>query len=168
MKQLGQPEAAAIIAGAAVLAMPTVIMVFMFGQSRVFFAMARDGLLPKGLARVHPKLGTPVAVTLLTGVIAAIIAGFLPLKDIAELANAGTLAAFVAVAMSVILLRVREPSRPRRFHTPLWQVVAPAAVLGCLYLFWSLLQATQLRFLIWNVIGLAVYLAYGRVRSALA
>lgn len=168
LKSLGHPLAAALIAGAAVLALPTVIMVFMFGQSRVFFAMARDGLIPRGLARVHAGLGTPVAVTLLTGVIAAAIAGFMPLKDIAELANAGTLAAFVAVALSVIFLRLREPERPRRFHTPLWQVVAPAAILGCLYLFWSLPAATQIRFLIWNAVGLVVYLAYGRLRSALA
>jgi APA family basic amino acid/polyamine antiporter len=168
LRSLGHPLAAALIAGAAVLALPTVIMVFMFGQSRVFFAMARDGLLPRRLARVHPKLGTPVAVTLLTGVIAAGLAGFLPLKDIAELANAGTLAAFVAVALAVILLRIREPGLARRFHTPLWQVVAPAAVLGCLYLFWSLPVETQVRFLIWNAVGLVIYLAYGRRRSALA
>ena len=168
LRSLNHPLAAALIAGAAVIALPTVIMVFMFGQSRVFFAMARDRLLPQGLARVHPRFGTPVAVTLLTGVIAAAIAGFLPLKDIAELANAGTLAAFVAVAISVILLRIREPGRERRFKTPLWQVIAPAAVLGCLYLFWSLPQATQIRFLIWNVVGLAVYLIYGRTRSALS
>ncbi|HYG26927.1 MAG TPA: amino acid permease [Caulobacteraceae bacterium] len=168
LRALNHPLAAALIAGAAVVALPTVIMVFMFGQSRVFFAMARDRLLPPGLARVHPRFGTPVAVTLLTGVIAAAIAGFLPLKDIAELANAGTLAAFVAVAISVILLRLREPGRERRFKTPLWQVIAPAAVLGCLYLFWSLPAATQLRFLVWNAVGLGVYLLYGRTRSALA
>ena len=168
LRTLNHPLAAAAVGWAAVIAMPTVIMVFMYGQSRVFFAMARDGLLPTGLAKVSAKRGTPVAVTLLTAVLAAVIAGFLTLKDIAELANAGTLAAFVAVALSVIILRFREPHRPRRFATPWWPVVAPAAIIGCLYLFWSLPDKTKIYFVIWNAIGLVVYLVYSRRKSLLA
>ncbi|MET0336848.1 MAG: amino acid permease, partial [Caulobacter sp.] len=168
LEALGQPGVAKIVAAAAVIALPTVIMAFMYGQSRIFFVMARDGLLPRGLASVNKKTGTPIVMTMLTGGIAAAIAGFFPLKEIAELANAGTLAAFIAVALSVIILRRREPNRPRVFKTPLWFITAPLAILGCLYLFWSLPSSTQVRFLIWNVIGVVVYLLYSRRASLLA
>lgn len=167
LKQLGQPQAAAIIAGAAVVAMPTVIMVFMFGQSRVFFAMARDGLLPRQLAAVDRR-GVPTAVTLMTGAIAAVFAGLVPLDEIASLANAGTLAAFIAVALAVMVLRRRSPDLPRPFVTPLVWVVAPLTIAGCAYLFSSLQTQTMLFFLGANVIGVVVYLLYGRTRSRLA
>lgn len=167
LRQLGRPGAAAIIAGAAVIAMPTVIMVFMYGQSRVFFAMARDGLLPRGLAGVDRR-GVPVQVTLLTGVIAAVIAGVMPLSEIASLANAGTLAAFIATALAVMTLRRRSPELARPFTTPLVWIIGPAAVIGCLYLFTSLSGKTIRFFFIWNAIGVLVYLLYGRAKSALA
>src|SRR5258706_15789916 len=104
--------------------MPTVIMVFMFGQARVFFAMARDGLLPKQLAGVRAR-GVPTAVTVLTGVIAALIAGVTPLDQIAALANAGTLAAFIATAMAVMVLRRRAPALARPFRTPVVWLIGP-------------------------------------------
>ncbi len=167
LRELGQPTAAAVIAGAAVIAMPTVIMVFMFGQSRVFFAMARDGLLPRKLAGVNRR-GVPAAVTVLTGVMAAVIAGVMPLSEIASLANAGTLAAFVATAFAVMVLRRRAPDLERTFRTPLVWLVGPGAVLGCLYLFTSLSAKTMIFFAVWNVIGVAVYLVYSRGRSLLA
>ncbi|WP_422178384.1 amino acid permease [Caulobacter sp.] len=168
LETLNHPKMAQLVALAAVVALPTVILAFMYGQSRIFFVMARDGLLPPGLARVNPKTGTPVLMTLLTGALAAVLSGLLSLKDIAELANAGTLAAFIAVGLSVIILRRREPNRPRVFATPLWQVVAPGAILGCLYLFSSLPAKTQLYFLYAHLIGAAVYLLYGVRRSVLA
>ena len=167
LRQLNQPFAATLIAGAAIIALPTVIMVFMYGQSRIFFAMSRDGLLPRGLMKVGAR-GVPVRVTVLTGVIAAAIAGFMPLKDIAELANAGTLAAFVATALCMMILRRQAPGLERKFACPWPWVVGPLAVIGCLYLFASLPVATMVRFAIWNVIGVLVYLAYGRVKSRLA
>jgi basic amino acid/polyamine antiporter, APA family len=167
LRQLGRPGAASLIAGAAVVALPTVIMVFMFGQSRVFFAMARDGLLPRQLAGVDRR-GVPVAVTLLTGVIAAVIAGALPLSDIAALANAGTLAAFIATACAVMVLRRRAPELERPFTTPLIWLIGPAAVLGCVYLFTSLSAKTMEFFFAWNALGVVVYLLYGRAKSALA
>jgi len=167
LKELGRPGAAAIIAGAAVVAMPTVIMVFMFGQSRVFFAMARDGLLPRQLASVD-KRGVPTAVTIMTGVIAAIFAGLVPLDEIASLANAGTLAAFIAVALAVMVLRRRSPELPRPFVTPLVWVIAPATIAGCLYLFSSLQTQTMVFFFAANAIGVVVYLLYGRNKSRLA
>jgi len=167
LRQLGRPGAASLIAGAAVLALPTVIMVFMFGQSRVFFAMARDGLLPRGLAAVDGR-GVPVAVTVLTGLIAAGIGGFLPLSEIASLANAGTLAAFIATACAVMVLRRRSPDLERPFVTPAVWVIAPAAVIGCVYLFTSLSAKTITFFFAWNALGVIVYLLFGRLRSRLA
>ena len=167
LKQLGRPGAAAIIAGAAVVAMPTVIMVFMYGQSRVFFAMARDGLLPRGLAAVDRR-GVPAVVTVLTGVIAAIVAGAMPLDKIAALANAGTLAAFIATAAAVMVLRRRAPELERPFATPFVWIIAPATIAGCLYLFTSLSGQTIRFFFAWNALGVVAYLLYGRQRSRLA
>lgn len=168
LETLNQPRMAQLVALAAVVALPTVILAFMYGQSRIFFVMARDGLLPPALSRVNPKTGTPVLMTLLTGALAAVLSGLLSLKDIAELANAGTLAAFIAVGLSVIILRVRDPNRPRVFATPLWQLVAPGAILGCLYLFSSLPSKTQLYFLYAHLIGAVVYIGYGMRKSLLA
>ncbi|MDR6533179.1 APA family basic amino acid/polyamine antiporter [Caulobacter rhizosphaerae] len=168
LETLGHPKMGELVALAAVVALPTVILAFMYGQSRIFFVMARDGLLPPALSRVNPKTGTPVLMTLLTGALAAVLSGLLSLKDLAELANAGTLAAFIAVGLSVIILRVRDPGRPRMFSTPLWQVVAPGAILGCLYLFYSLPAKTQLYFLYAHGVGALVYLAYGVRKSVLA
>ena len=167
LKEIGQGQAAVWVAGAAVIAMPTVIMVFMFGQSRVFFAMARDGLLPRWLAAVSPR-GVPGRVTILTGVIAAVIAGVMPLSEIASLANAGTLAAFIATIIAVLVLRRSAPGLARTFKTPLVWLIGPAGVLGCIYLFTSLSAKTMIFFAVWNLIGVVVYLAYGRVKSRLA
>jgi APA family basic amino acid/polyamine antiporter len=167
LRELGHGTAASLIAGAAVVALPTVIMVFMFGQSRVFFAMARDGLLPRGLAAVDRR-GVPVAVTVLTGLIAAVIAGALPLSDIASLANAGTLAAFIATALAVMYLRRARPELDRPFTTPAVWLIAPAAILGCLYLFSSLTAKTIAFFFAWNTIGVVVYVLYARKGSTLA
>ncbi|AYV46014.1 amino acid permease [Caulobacter flavus] len=168
LETLKHPKLAGLVALAAVIALPTVILAFMYGQSRIFFVMARDGLLPRALSRVNAKTGTPVLMTLLTGVLAAVLSGLLPLKEIAELANAGTLAAFIAVGASVIVLRLREPQRPRVFSTPAWPVVASGAILGCLYLFASLPAKTQHYFFYAQLIGLAIYFLYGVRRSVLA
>jgi len=167
LRSLGHPVAATIIAAAAVIALPTVILAFMYGQSRIFFVMARDHLLPQRFGHVN-SAGTPAAVTIGTAVVVAAIAGFFPLAEIAELANAGTLLAFVAVAVCMLVLRKTKPELPRVFRTPLPWLVGPLAAFGCVYLFISLPSATQLRFLIWNLIGAVVYLLYGRVRSRLA
>jgi APA family basic amino acid/polyamine antiporter len=168
MRNLNHPAAATFIAAAAVVALPTVIMAFMYGQSRIFFVMARDGLLPQSWSALHPRLGTPVVITLVTGVIVAVIASFLSLKEIAELANAGTLVAFIAVAVCMMVLRVKAPAQPRLFRAPLPWVIGPLGIAGCAYLFISLPFATLWRFFAWNVIGLAVYLLYARHRSLLA
>jgi APA family basic amino acid/polyamine antiporter len=168
MRELGQGTAAKIVAGAAVVALPTVLLAFFYGQSRIFFVMSRDGLLPRGLSKVNPRTGTPVAITAFTAVLVAALAGVARLDEIAALANAGTLAAFTAVAVCLLVLRKRDPARKRVFRTPLAWVVGPIAILGCMYLFWSLPQRTQIWFMVWNVVGVAVYLAYGRRSSLLA
>lgn len=168
LRNLNHPLAATLIAAAAVLALPTVIMAFMYGQSRIFFVMARDGLLPQKLAAISPRTGSPVLMTMITGVIVSIIAGLLPLNEIAALANAGTLFAFIAVAICMMVLRVQAPSFPRKFRTPLWWLVGSLSIVGCLYLFFSLPLATTLRFLAWNIVGLAIYLLFTRHKSVLA
>ena len=167
LRDLGHPQVAAVVAGAAVVALPTVIMVFMFGQSRIFFAMARDGLLPRRLSAVGAR-GVPAPVIILTGVVAAVIAGLLPLHEIAALANAGTLLAFIATAAAMMIMRRRSPGLARPFRTPLWWLVGPGAILGCLYLFSTLPVSTIVNFLIWNAVGVVVYLLYGRTKSRLA
>lgn len=168
VRTLGHPEAAAIIGAVASIAIPTVILAFLYGQTRIFYVMARDGLLPRSWARVHSKLGTPVFVTILTAIVCSFLAGLLTLGEIAALANAGTLAAFIAVAVSVMVLRAREPRLERPFRTPLAWVVAPLAIVGCLYLFSSLSTGTIQRFFIWMAIGVPVYLLWGAHQSALA
>jgi APA family basic amino acid/polyamine antiporter len=169
LKYLKSPEAATWLTVAVLVAVPTVILVLLYGQSRIFFVMSRDGLLPEGFSRVNPKTKTPIALTLGTGAVVALFAGIVPLADIGELANAGTLAAFIAVALSVIVLRIKQPGRERTFKTPLVWVTAPVCVLGCAYLFVvGLPHLTHMMFLIWGGVGLVIYLSYGAWKSKLA
>jgi len=165
LRQLGQPVAAHLIALAAVLALPSVILVMMYGQSRVFFVMARDGLLPRSLAKISPRTGAPTRITLMTGISIAIVAGIFRLDEIAELANAGTLIAFISVGACLMILRRRMPDLPRLFRCPKPYLVGTLTILGCAYLLLSLPASTLVRFGAWNVIGLLVYYLYGRSRS---
>jgi APA family basic amino acid/polyamine antiporter len=169
LDSLGHGLAAQLVAAAAIVALPTVILVLMYGQSRIFFVMARDGLLPNRLAAVHKTRGTPVLMTVLTGIVVAVIAAVVPLDKIALLANAGTLCAFIAVAVCMLVLRLRDPNRARAFRTPLPWIVGPVCIVGCLYLFLNgLPEFTQWWFVIWNSIGLVVYFLYGIRASRLA
>lgn len=167
LRGIGQGGVAKVVAAAAVIALPTVLLAFLYGQSRIFLVMARDGFLPAGLARISRR-GTPVRITAGTALLVAVLAGLMPIDQIAALANAGTLIAFLSVAVSLIVLRRRAPDMPRPFRVPGGVAVAAAAVLGCLYLFASLPAKTQLWCLAWNGVGLIVYWGYGRHRSALA
>ena len=164
LRLLDQPGAAAYLAGSAVIALPTVILAFFYGQSRIFFVMARDGLLPRGLATVSGR-GSPVRITVFTAVLVAILAGLIPLDELAALANAGTLTAFIAVSACMLIMRRREPNAPRRFRTPMPWLVGGIAILGCLYLIYSLPRTTQIYFLIAHAVGLAIYFLYGSRRS---
>ncbi|BAK66485.1 amino acid transporter [Sphingobium sp. SYK-6] len=168
LRTLGHPFAAWAIAAAALIALPSVILVMMYGQSRIFFVMARDGLLPRSLSDVSPRTGTPVKITAITGVFVAAVAGFFRLDEIAELANAGTLIAFIAVAACMMILRRRAPDLARVFRCPQPYLVGTLAILGCIYLLISLPSTTLVRFVGWNIVGLLIYFAYGRSRSLLA
>lgn len=165
---LGHPTASWAVATAALIALPSVILVMMYGQSRIFFVMARDGLLPRGFSRVSARTGTPALMTGVTGIAVALVAGFFPLAQIAELANAGTLIAFIAVGACMMILRRKRPDLPRVFSCPAPYVIGTLTILGCLYLFFSLPTMTLVRCAIWTLIGLAFYFAYSRSRSLAA
>jgi len=143
-------------------------MAFMYGQSRIFFVMARDGLLPQRLSAVHPRFGTPVLMTMITGIIVAAIAAFLPLQRIAEVANAGTLTAFIAVSVCMIVMQMRVPQHERIFGPVSSWVIGLLAIGGCAYLFFSLPSKTIYFFFTWNAAGLLVYLLWARRKSVLA
>jgi APA family basic amino acid/polyamine antiporter len=164
LREIGKPWAARYLALSAVIALPTVILAFFYGQSRIFFVMARDRLLPPGLARVSSR-GTPVRITLFTAVIVGVLAGLVPLSELAALANAGTLTAFIAVSACMLVMRRRAPDAPRKFSTPLAWAIGPFGILGCLYLFVSLPSRTQLYFFCAHIVGLALYFLYGARRS---
>ncbi|WP_433240603.1 amino acid permease [Streptosporangium sp. CA-135522] len=167
-KAVGQTWAATLISIGALAGLTTVVMILMLGQSRVLFAMSRDNLLPRGLSKVHPRFGTPYRITILMGVIVAILAGLVPLSTIAELVNIGTLFAFVVVSIAVVILRRTRPDLPRSFRTPLVPLVPILSVLACLYLMLNLPVETWLRFAIWMVIGIVVYATYGYRHSRVA
>jgi len=160
LREIGQPWAARVLGASAVIALPTVILAFFYGQSRIFFTVARDGLLPGKLARVSSR-GTPVRITIFTAIVTSVFAGLIPLDAIAALANAGTLAAFVAVCAAMLVLRHREPNRERKFKAPLPWLVGIVGILGCFYLFISLPNRTQIFFIVAQIIGMLIYFAYG-------
>jgi APA family basic amino acid/polyamine antiporter len=165
MKQVSSPMLGNIIGLAATLALPSVVLLMMYGQTRIFFVMARDGLLPEKLSTVHPKFRTPWVVTVVTGVFVAIAAAFLPVGTLADYSNAGTLFAFAAVSVGVMVLRLNDPGRVRPFRTPALFVVAPLAIVGCFLLFFSLNIESKLLFASWTVIGLVIYFLYGHRHS---
>ena len=164
---LGMHWAAGIISLGAVFATTSVLVVFQLGQPRIFFSMARDGLLPAWAAKVHPKYRTPHVTTILTGVFVAVFAGFANIDEIVQLTNIGTLFAFVLVAIGIIILRRTDPDRPRPFRTPFVPVVPALAALACIYLMVPLPWETWVRFIVWLAIGMVIYLAYGMRRSVL-
>jgi APA family basic amino acid/polyamine antiporter len=151
----------------AILGMTTVMLVMAYGQTRILFAMSRDGLLPARLSTVHPKYGTPYFATWLVGILFGVIAAFVPLKVLAELVNIGTLAAFCLVSVAVVVLRKKRPDLKRAFRCPGVPVVPAIAVVFCLALMAFLSAITWIAFGIWLVLGLIVYFGYARSRSAL-
>jgi basic amino acid/polyamine antiporter, APA family len=161
----GMPVFSSIISIGALAGLTSVVMILLMGQSRVLFAMSRDHLLPPTLGAVHPKYGTPYKITLITASVVAVLAAVVPLKELAELVNIGTLFAFVLVSIGVIVLRRTRPDLPRAFRVPLMPVLPIVSALACLWLMANLPVETWVRFLIWMAIGVAVYFGYGRGRS---
>jgi APA family basic amino acid/polyamine antiporter len=164
---VGLPIMGDLIAIGACIGLIVVAMILFMGQTRVAFAMARDGLLPKSLAKTHPRFRTPYRITLIAGVIIALLAAFVPLSTLAELVNIGTLAAFVLVSIGVIVLRRTRPDLPRAFRVPWVPVVPILSAVICLYLMLNLTLETWIRFLVWLAIGVVVYFLYSRRHSRL-
>ncbi len=156
-----------VLALGAVIAQTAVLLVFQMGQPRIFFSMARDGLIPQYFARVHKRFGTPHVATIWTGVIVAALAGVCNLDEMANLCNIGTLFAFMLVCAGVIILRYRDPDRHRPFRVPGGNLLPLLGIVFCLWLSFGLDGKTWLRFLAWLVVGLVVYFAYGRKHSRL-
>jgi len=159
--------AAGLIAAGAIAGLTTVMLVLYYGLTRVFLAMARDGLLPPIFAKVNAKTKTPIPVILISGTFMAFVAGFTPINEVAELVNIGTLAAFVLVCAGVIVLRKTHPNIPRPFKTPLSPISPILGIVFCLYLMFQLPQTTWLRFGIWLALGLIVYFVYSKGNSEL-
>ncbi len=162
---IGHDTIANIISIGAAVGIIVVVMILLLGQSRVAFAMARDGLLPPVFAKVHPTFRTPYVVTATVGVLVAVLATFTSIDVLAELVNVGTLFAFILVSVGVILLRRRRPDLERAFRVPLVPFIPIVSALVCFYLMLNLSVETWLRFVVWMAIGLVIYFVYGRKLS---
>lgn len=165
---LGNPAVAGLVGVGAIAGLSTVMLVLFYGLSRVFLAMARDGLLPSYFAKVDAKTHTPVRIIVCCGVFMALIAGWVPLGDLAELVNVGTLFAFAIVCTGVIVLRYTQPDAPRPFKTPGSPLIPCLGIMSCLYLMINLPWITLLRFVVWMAIGMIVYFSFSRKSSLLS
>lgn len=167
LKVLGYKVGSALVAVGAIAGLTSVLLATLYGQSRIFFAMSRDGLIPAKLCKIHPKFGTPYIITWATGLLVAGTAGMFPIDEIAELANIGTFFAFITTSIGVLVLRYTKPDMHRPFKCPSVYVIAPLAILLCGYLATELPAITLWRFVIWSGIGLVIYLIYGMKSSSL-
>jgi APA family basic amino acid/polyamine antiporter len=168
LREIHWPNVGNLIGLAAGLALPSVILMMIFGQTRIFFTMSRDGLLPPVFSKIHPKYNTPHVVTICTGLFVSAFAALFPVGKLADITNSGTLFAFLIVAVGVMILRVRDPARHRSFRAPAIWFMGPLAVLGCLFLFSQLSTYTEELFLGWALLGLVLYFLYGRRHSNVA
>jgi APA family basic amino acid/polyamine antiporter len=167
-KEHGLSWASTIISIGALAGLTTVMMVLMYGQSRVAFAMSRDSLLPPALSRVHETFRTPYRISIIVGILVAGLAGFVSLDTLADLTNIGTLFAFMLVSIAVVILRRTRPDLPRSFRVPLMPVIPVLAVLASFYLMLNLVEATWIRFGVWMAVGFVFYFLYGVRKSGLA
>mgnify|MGYP001567532589 FL=1 len=167
LKQFGINWGAALVGTGAVIGMISTLLVMLYGQIRVFMVMSRDGLLPKVFSKVHPVHKTPTLCTIITGSIAAIMTGLLPLEEIIKLCNIGTLFAFILVSIGVIVLRKTMPDAERKFRCPWVPFIPILTIVACVYLMTALPLETWIRFIIWLSLGLAIYFLYGRHHSIL-
>jgi len=165
LRTIGYERIGDLMGVAAFIALPSVVLMMMFGQTRIFFVMARDGLLPERLSDVHPKFRTPHIVTAFTGIVVTLAAAFLPVGKLADYSNSGTLFAFAMVALAVLILRRKDPSRKRPFRTPAVAIIAPMAIIGCIGLYLFLPTLAKLVLVVWGAVGLVIYFGYSRSRS---
>lgn len=165
---LGYRFGGVIVALGAIVGLSTTILVMFYGLTRIFFAITRDGLLPQSLAHINPNTQTPVRIIVLSGFIMAVVAGFYPLKGLAQVVNMGTLAAFALVCGSVIWMRYKKPDMPRPFKTPFSPLIPLLGALCCIYLMLNLDLTVWRNFFIWIILGLIIYFGYGRSRSILS
>jgi APA family basic amino acid/polyamine antiporter len=152
----------------AILGLASVVLVMLMGQPRIFFSMSRDGLLPAVFGKVHPKFQTPYITTIVTGIVAAAVAGFFPIALLGELVSIGTLLAFVIVCFGVMILRYVRPNIPRPFRTPAVPLVPILGILICGYMMYTLPSDTWIRLLVWMAIGLLIYFTYSVRHSKVA
>ena len=168
LRSIGHPAVGNMLGLAAGFALPSVVLMMMYAQTRIFFVMSRDGLLPTALSKVHPRFKTPHVVTIVTGIFVTLAAAFFPVGQLASVSNGGTLCAFFFVSLAIMALRRSNPERRRAFKTPAVWVVAPLAAAGCILLFVFLSTTAKLVFFGWAAIGLVFYFLYGRTRSNVA
>jgi hypothetical protein len=159
--------AAGLVSAGAVAGITSVLLVMLMSQPRIFFAMSRDRLLPAGVSKVHPTFRTPYITTIITCVIVAVVAGFVPINILGEMTSIGTLFAFVVVSLAVIILRVKRPEARRPFRVPFGYTIPILGVAFCVYLMVSLSVMTWVRFLVWLDAGMVIYWFYGRTHSPL-
>jgi amino acid transporter len=164
---IGQDWAAYLVSAGAVAGITSVLLVMLMSQPRIFFAMSRDGLLPQGVSKVHPKFGTPYITTIITCVVVAIVAGLTQIQTVGEMTSIGTLFAFAIVCGAVLILRVSRPEVHRPFRVPFGPVFPVLGIVFCVYLMLNLPILTWVRFLVWLDLGMIIYWFYGRTHSPL-
>lgn len=167
LRSIGYNFGSALVGTGAICGLSTVLLVMMYAQTRAFFAMSRDGLIPAKACKLHPKYGTPHVITVIVGVGVALVSGFTPIHIVAEMCSVGTLFAFIAAMVGVMVLRKTNPDAERPFRCPSLTFVAIAAILFCLYIMYNLATGTWIRFIVWTLIGAAIYFLYGRSHSVL-
>jgi APA family basic amino acid/polyamine antiporter len=168
LQLIGIRWASGLVAAGVIAGLLSVMLVTLYGLTRIMFAMARDGLLPAYFARLNERTDTPARIIIICGIVIALMAGFIPLSELAELVNIGTLAAYVMVCVGVIVLRYRQPDLHRPFKMPMNPIIPLLGAISCLTLMFFLPTVTWLRFFTWLIIGLAVYFGYSMRHSKLA
>lgn len=161
LRELGYRFGSALVGTGAIAGLTTVLLVMMYAQTRAFFAMSRDGLIPQSVCKIHPRFATPHRITIIVGIAVAIISGFTPINVIAEMCSVGTLFAFIISSIGVMVMRRKYPDLPRPFRCPAIYVVGTLAIVSCGYIMYNLSSMTWERFWVWSALGILIYFLYG-------